>query len=83
MATHSSILAWRITWTEEPGSPWSHKELDMTEQLTLLLFFLKKKLSSIANGKSDIEIGVTKESSQKAFEGTELKSLSGYYSFIH
>ena len=55
----------------------------MTEQLTLLLFFLKKKLSSIANGKSDIEIGVTKESSQKAFEGTELKSLSGYYSFIH
>ena len=28
MATHSSILAWRIPWTEE---------LDMTEQLTLLL----------------------------------------------
>ena len=54
----------------------------MTEQLTLLLF-LKKKLSSIANGKSDIEIGVTKESSQKVFEGTELKSLSGYSSFIH
>ena len=21
MATHSSILAWRIPWTEEPGSP--------------------------------------------------------------
>ena len=20
-ATHSSILAWRITWTEEPGGP--------------------------------------------------------------
>ena len=20
MATHSSILAWRISWTEEPGS---------------------------------------------------------------
>jgi len=30
MATHSSILAWRIPWTEEPGSPWGHKELDMT-----------------------------------------------------
>ena len=27
--THSSILAWRIPWTEEP-----HKELDMTEWLT-------------------------------------------------
>ena len=35
MATHSSILAWRIPWTEEPGgSPWGHKELDMTERLT-------------------------------------------------
>ena len=29
-ATHSSILAWKILWTEEPGglSPWSCKELD-------------------------------------------------------
>ena len=33
MATHSSILAWRIPWTEEPGGLQSlgHKELDMTE----------------------------------------------------
>ena len=34
MATHSSILAWRIPLTEEPGglqSPWCHKELDMSE----------------------------------------------------
>ena len=32
MAIHSSILAWRIPWAEEPGglySPWGHKELDM------------------------------------------------------
>ena len=32
-ATHSSILAWRIPWTEEAGglySPWGHKELDTT-----------------------------------------------------
>ena len=30
MATHSSVLAWRIPWTEEPGSysPRGHKELD-------------------------------------------------------
>ena len=35
MATHSSILAWKIPWTEESGgpqSPWGYKELDMTEQ---------------------------------------------------
>ena len=32
MATHSSILAWRIPWTEDPGySPWGHKESDTTE----------------------------------------------------
>ena len=33
MATYSSILAWEIPWTEEPGrySPWGHKELDTTE----------------------------------------------------
>ena len=23
VATHSSILAWRIPWTEEPGGLWS------------------------------------------------------------
>ena len=35
MATHSSILAWRIPWTEEPGGLQSmgHKESDMTEVL--------------------------------------------------
>ena len=36
MATHWSILAWIISWTEEPCglSPWALKELDTTEQLT-------------------------------------------------
>ena len=38
MATHSSILAGRIPWREEPDSPWGHKVLDTTEQLTLSLF---------------------------------------------
>ena len=33
MATHCSILAWRIPWTEEPGgySLGSREESDMTE----------------------------------------------------
>ena len=32
-ATHSSILAWRIPWTENlvGHSPWCCKELDMTD----------------------------------------------------
>ena len=34
MATRSSVLAWRIPWTEESGGLQSmdHKELDMTDQ---------------------------------------------------
>ena len=38
MATHSSILAWRIPWTEELGrlqSVHGVAELDTTERLTL------------------------------------------------
>ena len=34
MATHFSILAWKIPWTEEPGglySPWGGRESDMME----------------------------------------------------
>ena len=47
MATHSSILAWRIPWTEEfeSYSPWGHKESDMTERLTLSLSLLFKSIS--------------------------------------
>ena len=38
MTTHSSILAWRIPWTEAPGgySPWGHKESDLTLLLSHL-----------------------------------------------
>ena len=39
MTTYSSILVWKILWTEEPGrqsslagySPWGRKEWDKTE----------------------------------------------------
>ena len=35
MATHSSTLAWKISWTKEPGrlySPWGRKDSDTTEK---------------------------------------------------
>ena len=37
MAIHSSILAWKIPWTEEPGGLQSMgcNELDLTEQLSM------------------------------------------------
>ena len=36
MATHSSIHAWKIPWTEKSAgySPWGLKEWDRTEQLS-------------------------------------------------
>ena len=39
MATHLSILAWRIPWTRNlvGYSPWSSTESGMTERLTLTL----------------------------------------------
>ena len=47
MATHASILAWRIPWTEEPDGSQGHKESDMTEHtrthiytVTHTIFFL-------------------------------------------
>ena len=39
MATHFSILLWRIPWTEELGgySPWGHKDLDTIEHSHTLI----------------------------------------------
>ena len=35
MAIHSSTIAWKIPWTEEPDRlrPWGRKESDTTERL--------------------------------------------------
>ena len=48
MATHSSILAWEIPWTDEPGRlcPWGHRELDTTEHAA---YFLYIQLNSVLN----------------------------------
>ena len=44
MATHSSIIAWRIPWREECGgySPWGRKESDMTVTNTHILLIQMK-----------------------------------------
>ena len=50
MATHSSILAWGIPWTEEPGglqSIESDKELDTTEVTLARMLWLRATLSSL------------------------------------
>ena len=60
MATHSSILAWKISWTEEPSgcNPWGSQRVAHTHThtyenflLPLLCIFLglkKKKVRNIA-----------------------------------
>ena len=51
MATRSSILAWKIPWTEEPGgySSWDGKDSDMTERLNNNKLFAHKILSSLCS----------------------------------
>ena len=50
MATHSSTLAWKIPWTEEPGRLQSmgRKESDTTERLTVTFRFyaLEKEMAT-------------------------------------
>ena len=48
MATHSSILAWRILWIEEPGSysPWGLKN---RTRLSVTFFFLPEILELLLN----------------------------------
>ena len=48
MATPSSILAWKISWTEKPsGLQWGHKELDKTEWLSTQTLLTKYRFLSI------------------------------------
>ena len=49
MATHSSVLAWRISWTEEPDGLQSTglQGLDMTEQLTCCMYIYSLILKEI------------------------------------
>ena len=50
--THSSILAWKFLWTEEPGGlhPRGRKESDMTEQLRAYAHNLSLTVSLVATG---------------------------------
>ena len=52
MATHSSILAWRIPWMEELGGLQStgHKELDTTERLHFHFSFFNNTKDSFTHG---------------------------------
>ena len=48
MATHSSTLAWKITWMEEPSRLQSmgSRRVDTTEQLHFLFHALEKEMAT-------------------------------------
>ena len=59
MATHSSILAWKIPWTEEPGRLQSMRSQSRT-RLSHFTFFLstaesEEELKSLLKVKDDSE----------------------------
>ena len=59
MATHYSILAWEIPWTEEPGglNLWSCKESDRPEKITLYLLLPKAtRAESISEGRPEFPL---------------------------
>ena len=62
MATHSSILAWRILWMEELGGLQSmgRKELDTTERLHFHFHFTFKKIRD-TKGTFHAQMGSIKE----------------------
>ena len=47
MATHSSIIAWRIPWTEEPGGPQSIGSQSMTKHTDTHIHLRKGTLISV------------------------------------
>ena len=48
MAPHSSTLAWKILWTEEPGraSPQGREELDPTQRIHFHFPALEKEMAT-------------------------------------
>ena len=54
MATHSIILAWEITWTEEPGGLQSVgcPESDTTEQLSMHMYCVVAMILIIVGNKN-------------------------------
>ena len=49
MVTHSSVLAWKMPWTEEPGGlqSWDCKESEVTEHRWKTLPFFHSSLTPI------------------------------------
>ena len=69
MATHSSILAWEIPWTEEPGgySSWGCRKSAMTEHA----YMLEDREESVKRKRREVGFGEKRNRGRKGvcFEG--------------
>ena len=86
MATHSSVLAWRIPWTEEPGRLQSmgSQRVDTTERLTHTLSLRSRQVSFSS---SSAELGgkgrsVAAFPQLKAFISREKNILGSRWCFV-
>ena len=80
METHSSILAWKIPWMEEPlgYSPWGRKELDTTERLHLFIigdWNAKVESQGIPGVTGIFGLGVQNEAGQRLIEFCQENAL--------
>ena len=82
MATHSSILAWKIPWKKSlvGYSQWGHKESDMTERLFFLLSILGNDNESGSPWKVNLKPNKFKmlHSKSKLHWGTQHTSQKGH-----
>ena len=79
MVTHFSILNWKIPRTEELAgcSPWGHKELDMTEQVsTSTTTILVSGSEYAAVGPNPVELGSEYNSSAAGIQLTSAQGTS-------
>ena len=85
MATHSSILACKSPWTEEPGGiPWDLRELDPTKYSTydgILLSHKKEHISVSSNevNESMIQSEVSQKEKKKYQTLTHICNLERWY----
>ena len=72
MATHASILAWKIPWTEELAgySPRGRKELNTTEWLSMYtLYKERKKIILFRMQTTESKTFLAREHSQRREQG--------------
>ena len=83
MATHSSILAWEIPWTEEWSlvdySPWGPKESDPIEHVSIYIYITTYVYNEIIMTATSVISKPLKNGKNCKMSCKELIMVNGYY----